>query len=202
MPVCLVIFMALGLAVFVDAGAAVPALAVPAAAAPDVSTWQSEPLAQEPAARHAGKFVLRYRPHVLDQDLTMALGGLVDDDWRRDHRRFGIGTTLRADRFELQTSLLDDLPGERGARGYVGDRQPGGYGIALGARVSEAPWAWIRATRQWQIPVDGEPVRVSDGLSLDLRPLAPLEIETGTTGDGEQRSWFAQLRFRIELGGG
>jgi hypothetical protein len=31
--------------------------------------------------------------------------------------------------------------------------------------------------------------------------MIPLEIETGTQSQAELRSWFAQLRCRIELGG-
>ena len=75
-----------------------------------------------------------------------------------------------------------------------------GYGIALGARIPEVPWAWFRVKKDWQIPVNAEQPTTSDRLSLQFGPLIPLEIETGTTSDGEHRSWFAQLRLRIPLG--
>ncbi len=58
------------------------------------------------------------------------------------------------------------------------------------------------SARQWQTAGGGETAPVGDRLSLQLGPLAPFEIETGTTGEGDRRSWFAQLRFSIELGGG
>jgi hypothetical protein len=199
-PIRIVISMAWVLGALVGPGSLAPALAVLAAPAPGIGAWLSEPLPQDPPTEHGGKLALHYHPYALDRDLTLALRGLVDNDRLRDHRH--LDTTARSERFELGTALFDDAPSERGDGGDVGNWQRGDDGIALGARVSEAPWAWLRARRQWQIPVDGEPARVSDGLSFELGPLASLEIETGTTGDGERRSWFAELGFRIDLDGG
>jgi hypothetical protein len=199
----LVISVVLVLAVPISVGVPTPALAVPAAAmAPGLGAWLGEQLTRDPAGQTSGDPALYYRHHVLDQDLTLALSGRVEDHWLQDYRRFGIGTALRSGRFELGTSVFDDVPGERGARGAGAGRRLDGYGIVVGARVPEVPWAWVRVKKQWRIPVDGEHVGGSDRLSLQIGPLAPLEIETGTTGDGEHRSWFAQLRFRIEFGGG
>jgi hypothetical protein len=164
--------------------------------------WLGQHVTHDPAGQTGGDLALYYRPPVLDQGLTLALSGRVEDHWRQDYRRFGIGTEVRSDRFELGTSVFDDVPGSASTRGGAPDRGPDGYGIAFGARLSELPWTWLRAKRQWQIPADGETVTVSDRLSLQFGPLAPLEVETGTTGEGDGRSWFAQLRFRIELGGG
>jgi hypothetical protein len=178
-----------------DLGATEPLLQT---AADGDRLWLGEHFTHDPAGQTGGNLALYYRPHLLDQDLTLAVTGRVENHWLQDYQRFGIGTSVRSDRFELGTTLYDDVAGSAGAR----DRRLDGYGIALGARVPELPWAWIRANRQWQTPVDGEITTVSDRLSLQLGPFAPLEVETGTTGDGDQRSWFAQLRFRIELGGG
>jgi hypothetical protein len=163
--------------------------------------WLDEHLTHDPAGQTGGELALYYRPHVLDQNLTLAVSGSVENHGLQDSQRFGIGTSVRSDRFELGTTLFDDVPRSASARGGVPDRRLDGYGIALGARLRELPWAWIRATRQWQVPFGSEDVAVSDRLSLQLGPFAPLEVETGTTGEGDQRSWFAQLRFRIELGG-
>jgi hypothetical protein len=163
--------------------------------------WRGEHLTRDPAGQTGGDLALTYRPPVLDQDLTLAVSGQLENHWLQDYRRFGIGTSVRSDRFELGTTLFDDVPGSASAQGDAPDRRLDGYGIAVGARLPELPWAWVRVRRQWQIPIDGEQVAVSDRLSLQLGPFAPLEVETGTTGDGDHRSWFAQLRFKIELGG-
>jgi hypothetical protein len=162
--------------------------------------WLGESFTRDPPRRTGGDLALHFRPRMLDQDLTLALGGRVENDWLRDHQRFGIATGVRSKHFELGTSLYDDVAGSAGARGTGPERRRDGYDVALGARIPELPWAWIRARRQWQTPVDGE-TAVSDRLSLQLGPLAPLELETGTTGEGDHRSWFAQLRVTIELGG-
>ena len=153
------------------------------------------------AGQTGGALRLYYRPDLAEQNLTLSLSGRVENRWRQDYRRLGIDTALRSERFELGTSVFDDVPAAASARGGVSDRRVDGYGIAVGARLPRLPSAWIRARRQWQIPVDGDTAAVSDRLSLRLGPLAPLEVETGTVGDGDHRSWFAQLRFRIELGG-
>ncbi len=188
-----------GLRAAYDIGATEPLLRT---AAHGDRLWVGEHFTHDPAGQTGGDLALHYRPHLLDQDLTLTVSGRVENHWLQDYQRFGIGTSVRSDRFELGTTLYDDVAGSAGARAGVPDRQLDGYGIALGARVPELPWAWIRANRQWQTPVDGETTTVSDRLSLQLGPFVPLEVETGTTGDGDRRSWFAQLRFRIDLGGG
>ncbi len=143
---------------------------------------------------------LYYRPGVLDEDLTLALSGTVENHWLQDYQRYRVGTELHLDSFELGTSLFDDVPDQAGARGGVPERRLDGYGIAVGARLPQVPWAWFRVKKDWQIQVNAEQPTTTDRLSLQLGPLVPLEIETGTTSDGERRSWFAQLRFRIPLG--
>jgi len=198
----LVIVTGLVPAALIGVGSPAPARAVPVAArAPGVGPWPGEHLKPNLADQTGGDLALYYRPRVLDQNLTLAFGGRADNHWLQDYRRFGIGTAVRSDRFELGTTLFDDVPGERSVGRGVADRRLDGYGIVPGARVPELPWAWFRVRRQWQIPVDGEQIRVGDGLSLEIGPLAPLEIETGTINDGEHRTWFAQLRIRIEFGG-
>jgi hypothetical protein len=51
------------------------------------------------------------------------------------------------------------------------------------------------------VAVDSDQVSESKGLSLKLKPLPPLEAEAGTSSVGEDRFWFARLRFKIPLGG-
>ncbi len=169
--------------------------------APGDRPWPGEHGTHDPSGQTGGHLALYKRPDVLDRDLTLALRGRVENDWLRDYERLGIGTSLRTRRFELATTLFDEVPGPASVRGGVPEHRLDGYGIALGARLPEFPWVWIRARRQWQIPIDGERTAVSDRLSLQLGPSLPLEVETGTTGEGDHRSWFAQLRFTIELGG-
>lgn len=164
--------------------------------------WLQSGLTRDPGGWTGSRLGLYYRPGVTDDDLTLAVTGTVEDHWLQDYQRFGIGTELRSDSFELGTSVFDDVAGQRNVGNGVPERRLDGYGIVFGARLPELPWAWVRVRKQWQIPVESEQASTSDRLSLQLGPLVPLEVETGTDGDGDNRSWFAQLRLRIPLGDG
>ena len=48
---------------------------------------------------------------------------------------------------------------------------------------------------------NGESATTRDRVSLRLTPLAPLQIEAGTQREGELHSAFAQVRWRVMLGG-
>jgi hypothetical protein len=132
---------------------------------------------------------------------ALATGDRRENGWVRDPQRFGTGTTEPSGRFELGTSVYDDVVDSAGARDGVSVRRLEGYDVAPGTRVSEPAWAWIRAKRRWRTSPSGETVAVGNRLSLQLGPWVPLEVETGTAGEGDRRSWFAQLRLTIELGG-
>ena len=162
--------------------------------------WLRGRISHNSGGSAGGNLALYYRPGVRDEDLTLALSGTVENHWLQDYQRYRAGTELHSDGLEPGTSSLDDVPGQESAAGGVADRRFDGYGIALGARLPEAPWAWLGVKKDWQIPVDARQPTTTDRLSLQIGPLVPLEIETGTTSDGLNRSWFAQLRLRIPLG--
>ena len=157
-------------------------------------------LSHDSGGSSGGNLGLYYHPGGRGEDLTLALSGTVENHWLQDYQRDRIGTEPHSDAFELGTSSFDDVPDQQSGADGVPDRRFDGYGIALGARIPEVPWAWFRVKKDWQIPVNAEQPTTSDRLSLQFGPLIPLEIETGTTSDGEHRSWFAQLRLRIPLG--
>ena len=163
--------------------------------------WLRGQFRHEPAGRSLSDLGLFYRHHLLGQDLTLGVNGGVEDRGLLDYERFALGSSVRSRVFELRASLFDDVPGrdllERGAT----DRMLDGYDVAVAASVPRLPWARVQAQRRWQVAVDSEQVSASNGLSIKARPLPPLEGEVGTTHIGEDRSWFATLRFRIPLGG-
>jgi hypothetical protein len=132
---------------------------------------------------------------------ALATGDRGENGWLRDPQRFDTGTTEPSGRFELATSVYDDVVDSAGARDGVSVRRLEGHEVAPGTLVSEPAWAWIRAKRRWRTSPSGETVAVGNRLSLQLGPWVPLEVETGTAGEGDRRSWFAQLRLTIELGG-
>lgn len=164
--------------------------------------WLRGRFRHDPDGQNLGDLGLHYRRRVFEHDVTWALKGVIEDHFLQDYRRFGFGTQVRSPAFEVTTWLFDDVPGPRLEANDVPDRRLDGYAMSFAARIPRRPWAWIKAQKQWQIAVDSDQVSESDRLSLQLNPLAPLEFETGTAGNGERRSWFATLRFKIRLGGG
>jgi hypothetical protein len=164
--------------------------------------WLRGHFEHDPGGRNVGDLGLFYRPRVLDGDLTLGVSGAVEDRWLLDYRRFGVGATARSSAFEFSASLFDDVAGRQLAETGVPDRRLDGYDIALAARVPGLPWARVQAKRRWQVAVAGDQVSDGDALSLQIKPLAPLGVEAGTTATGDHRSWFAKLRFKIRLGGG
>ena len=164
--------------------------------------WLRVHFGHDSGGRNGGDLGLFYRPRVLGGDLTLGVRGAIEDRWLLDYRRFGVGATARSSAFEFSASLFDDVAGRQLAETGVPDRRLDGYDIALAARVPGLPWARVEAKRRWQVAVDGDQVSEGDALSLQIKPLAPLGVEAGTTAAGEHRSWFAKLRFKIRLGGG
>lgn len=151
------------------------------------------------AGRTGGDVGLRYQGRWHDQDVTLGVQGGVEDRWLEEFERYRFGAELRLRPLEVRANLYDDVPAHP-VRRQIAERRLDGYDLEIGARIPFVPWAWLRANRFWQIAVNGETVSTRDRISLRLTPLAPLEIETGTQSQTEDRSWFAWLRWRMKLG--
>jgi Inverse autotransporter, beta-domain len=164
--------------------------------------WLRGRFEHDPGGRNIGDLGLFYRPPHLDGDLTLGVSGAIEDRWLLGYRRFGVGVTARSPAFEFSASLFDDVAGQDLAEPGVPDRRLDGYDIAIVAQVPGLPWARVQARKRWQVAVDGDSVSEGDALSLQIKPIAPLGVEAGTIGMGEDRSWFAKLRFKVRLGGG
>ena len=162
--------------------------------------WLRGHFRHETVGRSLGDLGLFYRQRLLGEDLTLGLSGAVEDRRLLDQQRVTVSTTMRSRAFELSASLFDDLPGQDLVERGAPDRRLDGYDVALAARLPRLRWVRVQAKKHWQIAVDGDQVSERDDLSLQLKPFAPLEVEAGTTGAGEDRSWFARLRFRLQLG--
>jgi Inverse autotransporter, beta-domain len=143
---------------------------------------------------------LRYQGRWYDQDVTLGVQGGIEDRWLEELRRYSFGAELRLSALEARGTLYDDVPRHPATR-EVGARRLDGYDLEVGAQLPFVTWAWLHASRFWQTAVDGDAVTTCDRLALRLTPLSPLEIETGAQSEAEDRSWFTQLRWRVELGG-
>jgi hypothetical protein len=151
------------------------------------------------AGRTGGDIGLRYQGRWYDQEVALGVQGGVEDLWLQEFQRYRVGAELRLRPLEVRAHLYDDVPAHPATR-QIAERRLDGYDLEIGAPIPFVPWAWLRANRFWQIAVNGETVSTRDRVSLRLTPLAPLEIETGTQGEAEVRSWFARLRWRMKLG--
>jgi hypothetical protein len=147
-----------------------------------------------------GDVGLRYQGRWYDQDVTLGVHGGIEDRWLEELRRYSFGAELRLSPLEVRGTLYDDVPARPATR-EIGERRLDGYDLEVGAQLPFVTWARLQASRFWQTAVDGDTVTTCDRLALRLNPLSPLEIETGAQSEAEDRSWFTQLRWRIELGG-
>jgi hypothetical protein len=152
------------------------------------------------SGRTAGDLGLRYSGRFNDQPVMAGLGGAVENRWLQAVERYTINAELRLGLLEIRASMFDEVP-ENPATRQIAKRRLDGYDLQVDARLPYLSWAWLKVHRFWQIAADGESGITRDRISLRLIPLVPLEIETGTQAQAELRSWFAQLRWRIKLGG-
>lgn len=148
------------------------------------------------AGRSGGHLGFRYRGRIQGQDVTLGLQGGVENNWLQDVERYTVGAELGLSLIEVRASVFDDVPQHPATR-RIAARRLDGYDLAIQARIPYLPRAALEAHRFWQIEANGETASTRDRLSLRLAPLA---IEAGTESAAELRSWFAQLRWRIELG--
>jgi hypothetical protein len=154
----------------------------------------------DPAGRTGGRLGLRYQGRLEGRQLMLGLEGAVENRWLQDLERYTIGAELHLSPLEVRASLFDDVV-RSPATPEITDRSFDGYDLEVNARIPYLPWVWLRAHRFWQLQASGDAAITQDRLSLRLVPLVPLEIEAGTEAQTELRSWFAQLRWRITLGG-
>jgi hypothetical protein len=143
---------------------------------------------------------LRYQGRWYDQDLTFGVQGGIEDRRLEELRRYSFGAELRLSLLEARGTLYNDVPARPATR-EIGERKLDGYDLEVGAQLPFVSWARLHASRFWQAAVDDDTVTTCNRVALRLTPLAPLEIETGAQSEAEDRAWFTQLRWRMELGG-
>jgi hypothetical protein len=146
-----------------------------------------------------GDLGLRYRGRWHGHDVLLGVQGGVEDRWLEERQRFSFGSELGLGGLEVRASLHDDVLAHPATRD-IAERRLDGYEVAASARLPFLPWARLRASRFWQTAVDGDAATTCHRLTLGLIPLAALEVETGVQSEGEARSWFTQLRWRMTLG--
>lgn len=150
--------------------------------------------------RRSSDLGFRYRDRFHDQPVQFGLSGGLRDGSSTDPDQRSLGAEFRTAPLGLRVQLYDDLVDEGGGAGRTADRMVDGYDVEVGARLPLVRFAWLKANRFWKITTDGDDAEPADSFSLRLAPLAPLEIETGSTSIGDERSWFARLRLRFRLG--
>jgi hypothetical protein len=123
----------------------------------------------------------------------------VEDRWLDELQRYSLGAEFHLSSLELRAQLCDDVAARPASR-EIAERRLDGYDVGVGVALPYLSWARLQASRSWQIAANGETVTAGDRVSLRLTALARLEIETGTRSQAADRSWFTQLRWRLQLG--
>lgn len=151
------------------------------------------------AGMTGGDLGLLYRGRWYDQDVSMGIEGGVENRMLEAYQRYRLGAELSLRLLEVSASLYDDVPAHPASRD-IAERRLDGYDLEVGAQIPFVRWAWVTASRFWQLAANGEAVSAHDRVGVRLTPLAPLEIEAGAQNETEARSWFARLRWRMRLG--
>lgn len=159
-------------------------------------------LAHDPAGRTSGHLGLQYRRPIRGDNVQFGLSGGVQDYWLADYRRYSLAAELHSSIFRIRGLVFDDVADGRIGATEVPDRRLDGYEVDVAARVPFVPATWLKASRRWRVPVNSEQASVAEQISLRITPIAPVEIETGTSATALDRNWFARLRFKIRLGAG
>ena len=153
----------------------------------------------DPAGRTGGHLGMRYHGRIQGRDVTLGAQGSIEDKWLQHVERYTIRAELGLGPLDVRASAFDDAP-RNPASHQIAERRLDGYDLAIDARIPYLPWAALEAHRSWQVAANGENSITRDRLSLRLTARAALEIEAGTQDEAALRSWFAQLRCRIDLG--
>ena len=153
----------------------------------------------DPAGRTGGHLGMGYHGRIRGREVMWGAQAGIEDNWLQELERYTIGTELKLGPLEVRASAFDEVPQNPASR-QIAARRLDGYDLAIGARIPYLPWASLEAHRSWQIVANGENAITRDRLSLRLTARAALAIEAGTQDEGALRSWFAQLRCRIDLG--
>jgi hypothetical protein len=152
------------------------------------------------AGRTGGNLGFRFTDRVGDQPFGFGLTGAIENRWLQAVERYTIKVELRLSLLEIHASLFDEVP-ESPLSQRIAARRLDGYDLQVNLHLPRSSWVWLQVYRSWQMAAGSDSQIIRDRISLRPLPLAPLEIETGTQSQGEVRSWSAQLRWRISLGG-
>lgn len=151
------------------------------------------------AGATGGALGVRYQGRWHDHAVALGVQGGLEDRRLQALQRYRVGAEFRLSALDVRASFYDEIP-ERPASRQIAERRLDGYELEVGAPLPFVPWARLRASRLWQLAVNGDAVTARDRIGLRLTAVTPLEIETGTQSEAEARSWFTQLRWRIKLG--
>jgi hypothetical protein len=147
--------------------------------------------------RTAGELGLRYAGRIHGRDVSLDMQGGLESRRLQEVERYTMGSELGLSPLEMRASVFDEIPRHPASR-QIAERRLDGYDLAITAPIPYLPRAALEVRRFRRIETDGAPGTTRDRLGLRL---ASLEIAAGTQTEAELRSWFAQLRWRIALGG-
>lgn len=155
-------------------------------------------LGYEPSGAAHGRLGLGYRRD--DEDaLEVRLGAGLDEQWRTGRDRYVVEMAVDWAALDVHGMAFNEVPADRAPGADPFATWVDGYEIDLEAQPPFLPWTGIRARRSWQRR-DGEQ-RWRDRLSLRLRPIAALSLETGVDdGSDRARDWFAEIRLELAFG--
>lgn len=151
--------------------------------------------------RTSGEVGVAVARPVQEQTLSLALYGAIDQEWLRRVERYTLRSGFDWGPFKWQGQIYNETTMDEPSGALYEERLLDGYEVGIEAGLPPFPWLAVVAKHVWRAPAapHADDFR-SNRYSLRLRPIAGLEIETGSEGTNyTERNWFTRLSYKIQL---
>ncbi|MHA1563807.1 MAG: inverse autotransporter beta domain-containing protein [Alphaproteobacteria bacterium] len=139
---------------------------------------------------------LGYRRLFSDSKLLLGANAFIDNEWKNNHSRLGLGVEARWSGFDLYANYYLGLSGKKSAGGGITEEALDGYDLELTTQVPYLPWARVRGqyflwdTKSLSENIDG----YTGAVELDIHQ--NFQLEFGYTDDDFNDGFvFAKIRF-------
>ena len=145
-----------------------------------------------------------YRQTFYDNTVLAGVNAFFDYEWRREHKRAGVGGEIKWSGVDFAANLYHGLGGasSSGLSAGTSEEVLDGRDVELSAQVPYLPWAKVHGRKYyWDTSASSEDI---DGWSASFEAdlQQNLKVEAGVIKDNlmSERENFAKIAFHIPLG--
>ncbi len=137
-----------------------------------------------------------YRRLFSDDKVLLGANAFIDNEWKMNHSRLGLGAEARWSGFDLYANYYKGLSGRQSVGGGIFEEALDGFDVELTAQVPYLPWARVRGQYFfWDtVSLNDDNDGLTGAVELDIHQ--NLQVELGYTDDDLNDGYmFAQVRF-------